>query len=139
MTVGFTTIRLRRWPRWGTAGTSARRRDGTKKLITDVICVRFAEATCSQIYCSTTSGGTLYSIRYSVKMALSVLKTILRYLGLDRDLRSAWVQPLAGRKRFIEIDLRKNNGQIYDIAARMPATDPVGTDRQMSSESVRPS
>ena len=84
-------------------------------------------------------GARYYSIRYSVKMALSVLKTILRYLGLDRDLRSAWVQPLAGRKRFIEIDLRKNNGQIYDIAARMPATDPVGTDRQMSSESVRPS
>ena len=114
MTVGFTTIRLRRWPRWGTAGTSARRRDGTKKtyhrcnlrpLRGSDLLVKFIARL--QV------GARYYSIRYSVKMALSVLKTILRYLGLDRDLRSAWVQPLAGRKRFIEIDLRKNNGQIY--------------------------
>lgn len=37
MTVAFTTIRLRRRPRWGTVGASARRRDGQKILIPGVI------------------------------------------------------------------------------------------------------
>jgi hypothetical protein len=54
-------------------------------------------------------------------------------------MRFAWVRALAKAKKIIGIDLRKNNGQIYDIAARMPSTAPVGTDREMSSQSVRPS
>jgi dTDP-4-amino-4,6-dideoxygalactose transaminase len=31
-------------------------------------------------------------------------------------------------EKIIEIDLRKNNRQIYDMAVRMPSTAPVGTD-----------
>ena len=51
---------------------------------------------------------------FSIKTLLSVLKTILLYRGVDREMRFAWVRALAKAKRIIEMDLRKNNSQIYD-------------------------
>jgi glycosyltransferase involved in cell wall biosynthesis len=51
---------------------------------------------------------------FSLKTLLSVLKTILLYRGVDREIRFAWVRALAKAKRIIETDLRKNNRQIYD-------------------------
>jgi glycosyltransferase involved in cell wall biosynthesis len=51
---------------------------------------------------------------FSIKTLLSVLKTILLYRGVDRDIRFALVRALAKAKRIIEMDLRKNNGQIYE-------------------------
>jgi glycosyltransferase involved in cell wall biosynthesis len=76
---------------------------------------------------------------FSIKTLLTVLKSIFLYRGVDRKVRFAWVRALVKANRIIKTDLRKNNGQIYDIAARMPSTAPVGTDREMSSQSVRPS
>ena len=43
---------------------------------------------------------------YSAKILLSVLKTILLYRGVDRDLRLAWVRALAKARRIIAIDSR---------------------------------
>ena len=51
---------------------------------------------------------------FSIKTLLSVLKTILLYHGLERDIRFAWVRALVKAKRIIEMDLRKNSGQIYE-------------------------
>jgi glycosyltransferase involved in cell wall biosynthesis len=69
---------------------------------------------------------------FSIKTLLSVLKTILLYRGLDRDIRFAWVRALVKAKRIIEMDLRKQNKQNYDMAARVPSKAPVGTDREIS-------
>jgi glycosyltransferase involved in cell wall biosynthesis len=51
---------------------------------------------------------------FSIRTLLSVLKTILVYRGVDRDIRFAWVRALAKARRIIEMDLRKNNRQSYD-------------------------
>jgi hypothetical protein len=50
---------------------------------------------------------------FSLKTLLSVLKTILLYRGVDREMRFAWLRALAKAKRIIEMDLRKNS-QICD-------------------------
>jgi hypothetical protein len=42
----------------------------------------------------------------SIKKVLSVLKTILLYRGLDRDIRLALVRALFKAKRIIDADLR---------------------------------
>jgi glycosyltransferase involved in cell wall biosynthesis len=65
---------------------------------------------------------------FSIKTQLSVLKTILLYRGLDRDMRFAWVRGLAKAKRIIEMDLRKN-----DMAARVPSEAPLGADGERYS------
>jgi hypothetical protein len=67
---------------------------------------------------------------FSIKTLLSVLKTILLYRGLDRDIRFAWVRALVKAKRII-VDLRQKNNQNCDMAARVPARAPVG-DREIS-------
>jgi glycosyltransferase involved in cell wall biosynthesis len=59
---------------------------------------------------------------FSIKILLSVLKSILLYRGVDRDIRFALVRSLAKAKRIIEMDLRKNNGQIYEHGSRRGAT-----------------
>jgi glycosyltransferase involved in cell wall biosynthesis len=51
---------------------------------------------------------------FSLKTLLSVLKTILLYRGVDREMRFAWVRALVKAKRIIEMDLRKNNHQTYN-------------------------
>jgi glycosyltransferase involved in cell wall biosynthesis len=56
---------------------------------------------------------------FSIKTLLSVLKTIVLYRGVDRDIRFALVRALAKAKRIIEMDLRKNNSQI-DMPSRVP-------------------
>jgi glycosyltransferase involved in cell wall biosynthesis len=76
---------------------------------------------------------------FSVKTALTVLKTILLYRGLDREKRFAWVRALAKAKRIIETNLRKDSRQVYDIAARVPSDVAVGGDRKTSSQSAHPS
>jgi glycosyltransferase involved in cell wall biosynthesis len=69
---------------------------------------------------------------FSIKTLLSVLKTILVYRGVDRDIRFAWVRALAKAKRIIEMDLRKSNSEVYDMAARVPSKAPVAADREIS-------
>lgn len=76
---------------------------------------------------------------YSIKTLLSVLKTILLYRGLERDMRFAWVRALAKAKGIIEMDLRKNNHQIYGVAARASSNASVGADKESSSRSAHPS
>jgi glycosyltransferase involved in cell wall biosynthesis len=60
--------------------------------------------------------------RFSIKNLLSVLKTILLYRGVDRDIRFALVRARAKAKRIIEMDVRKNNGQIYEHGSTPGAT-----------------
>jgi glycosyltransferase involved in cell wall biosynthesis len=55
---------------------------------------------------------------FRIKTLLSVLKTVLLYRGVDRDIRFALVRALAKAKRIIEMDLRKNKVQSTTIAAR---------------------
>jgi glycosyltransferase involved in cell wall biosynthesis len=76
---------------------------------------------------------------FSIKTLLTVLKTIFLYRGVDRKVRFAWVRALVKANRIIKMDLRKNNRQIDDMAARVPSTGPVAADRAISSQSVHPS
>ena len=55
---------------------------------------------------------------YSIMTLLSILKTVLLYRGVDRDIRFAWVRALAKANRIVKADLRKN----YDMAARVPSS-----------------
>lgn len=59
---------------------------------------------------------------FSIKTLLSVLKTILLYRGVDRDIRFAWVRALIKANKIIKMDLRKNNGQIYEHGTTPGAT-----------------
>jgi glycosyltransferase involved in cell wall biosynthesis len=59
---------------------------------------------------------------YTIKTLLSVLKTILLYRGVDRDIRFALVRGLIKAKKIIEMDLQKNNGQIYEHGSTPGAT-----------------
>jgi glycosyltransferase involved in cell wall biosynthesis len=59
---------------------------------------------------------------FSIKTLLSVLKTILLYHGVDRDIRFALVRAHAKAKRIIEMDLQKNNGQAYEHGSTPGAT-----------------
>jgi glycosyltransferase involved in cell wall biosynthesis len=45
---------------------------------------------------------------FGIKTVLSVLKTILLYRGVDREMRFAWVRALGKARRIIDMDLRKN-------------------------------
>jgi hypothetical protein len=67
---------------------------------------------------------------------LSILKTILLFRGVDRDIRFALVRGLVKAKRIIEMDLRKNHHRIYGSAGRMPTKAPVGAGSEASSPSV---
>jgi glycosyltransferase involved in cell wall biosynthesis len=79
--------------------------------------VRFAEGTClSNFLLHYKWRHVIPQSPYSIKMALSLLKTILLYRGLDRDIRFAWLRALNKAKKIIETDLRKNNRQSYDVA-----------------------
>jgi hypothetical protein len=67
-----------------------------------------------------------------IKTLLTVLKTILLYRGIDRKMRLAWVRALAKAKRIIDMDLRNNTGQVYDMTAHVPSKAPVGANREIS-------
>jgi hypothetical protein len=69
---------------------------------------------------------------HSIKTLLTVLKTILLYRGVDRDIRLAWVRALVKANRIIKMDLAKNNGQIDDIAVPVPSRATVAVDREIS-------
>jgi glycosyltransferase involved in cell wall biosynthesis len=69
---------------------------------------------------------------FSMKNLFSVLKTILLYRGVDRDVRFAWVRGLVKARKIIEADLRKNKGQIYNVAPRILSEAPVETNRKIS-------
>lgn len=95
--------------------------------------VRFAEGTClSNSLLHYKWQHMIPQSPFSTKTLLSVLKTILLYRGLDRDIRFAWVRALVKAKRIIEMDLRQKNSQNYDMAARVPSKAPVGADREIS-------
>ena len=76
--------------------------------------IRFVEGTCfSEFLLHYKWRHIVPESPYSIKTLLSVLKTILLYRGVDRKMRFAWVRALAKARRIIEMDLRKDNGQIY--------------------------
>ena len=80
--------------------------------------VRFAEGTClSNILLHYKWQDIIPQSPFSIKTLLSVLKTILVYRGVDRDIRFAWVRALVKAKRIIDMDLRKSNGQIHDYGS----------------------
>jgi glycosyltransferase involved in cell wall biosynthesis len=77
--------------------------------------IRFVEGTCfSEFLLNYRWRHIMPQSPFSIKTLLSVLKTILLYRGVDRQMRFAWVRALAKAKRIIEMDLRKNNSRIYD-------------------------
>jgi hypothetical protein len=69
----------------------------------------------------------------SIKTLLSVLKTILLYRGVDREMRFAWVRALAKAKKVIDLDLQRNS---TTMPAGAPINAPVGADREIASQSV---
>jgi glycosyltransferase involved in cell wall biosynthesis len=91
--------------------------------------VRFVEGTClSEFLLKYKWRHIVPQSPFSLKTLLSVLKTIFLYRGVDRKIRFAWVCALAKAKRIIEMDLRKNNGHIYDMPTRVPSKAPLGAD-----------
>jgi glycosyltransferase involved in cell wall biosynthesis len=48
-------------------------------------------------------------------------KNIFLYRGADRKIQLAWMRALLKAKRIIDVDLRKNTGQIYAKAAHLPS------------------
>jgi glycosyltransferase involved in cell wall biosynthesis len=76
---------------------------------------------------------------FSMKTLLSVLKAILLYRGVNRDIRLAWVRALVKAKRIIDMDLRKCCSKACEMEARVPSALPVGADSEISSQSVHPS
>jgi hypothetical protein len=72
---------------------------------------------------------------FSIKTLLSVLKTILLYRGMDRDIRFAWVRALIKANKIIKMDLRKNNGQIYEHGTT-PGTNTLALSSSAASLSV---
>jgi glycosyltransferase involved in cell wall biosynthesis len=103
-----------------------------QRRVSEDYIVRFAEGTCI-------SNNLLrYKWRhivpqspFGIKSLLSILKTILLYRGVDRDIRFALVRGLAKAKKIIEMDLQKNNRQILDVAARVPSKSPIGANREI--------
>jgi glycosyltransferase involved in cell wall biosynthesis len=69
---------------------------------------------------------------FGIKNLFSMLKTVLLYRGVDRDVRFALVRGVVKARRIIDSDLRKNNGQVYDITARASSKAPVGADGEIS-------
>jgi glycosyltransferase involved in cell wall biosynthesis len=101
--------------------------------VSDDYLVRFVEGTCfSNFLLHYKWRQIIPQSPYSIKTLLTVLKTILLYRGVDRDVRFAWVRALAKARRIIDMDLRENNGQIYDTAARAPSKAPGGADSEIS-------
>jgi len=101
--------------------------------VTEDYLVRFVEGTClSNFLLHYKWRHAIPQSPFGIRTLLSVLKTILVYRGLDRDIRFAWVRALVKAKRIIDMDLRENNSQVYDPAARVPSRAPVGADREIS-------
>ena len=71
---------------------------------------------------------------FGAKNLLWVLKSILVYRGVDRDIRFALVRAQLKARKIIEVDLRKKDGRIFDAVARVPATRVVDG-REISSQS----
>jgi len=95
--------------------------------------VRFVEGTClSDFLLDYKWRHIIPQSPFGIKTMLSILKTILLYRGIDRKLRFAWVRGLAKARRIIDMDLRNNNSQIYDMAARVISKAPVGADSEIS-------
>jgi glycosyltransferase involved in cell wall biosynthesis len=69
---------------------------------------------------------------FGIRNLFSMLKTVLLYRGVDRDLRFALVRGVVKARRIIESDLRKNNGQTYKLATRVSSMAPVEVDRRSS-------
>jgi glycosyltransferase involved in cell wall biosynthesis len=98
--------------------------------VTEDYLVRFVEGTClSNFLLHYKWQHVIPQSPFGIKTLLSILKTILLYRGLDRDIRFAWVRALYKAKRIIEMDLREHNGQVCDIAARVPSSAPVAGSR----------
>jgi hypothetical protein len=72
--------------------------------------VRFVEGTClSHFLLHYKWQNIIPKSSFSAKTLLTVVKTILLYRGIDREMRFAWVRALAKANRIIKMDLRRNN------------------------------
>jgi|SRR5579884_1223533 len=69
---------------------------------------------------------------FRIKPLLSILKTILLYRGVDRDIRFALMRGVVKARKIIEMDLRKNNNQIPDMATCVPSRASMGAEREIS-------
>jgi glycosyltransferase involved in cell wall biosynthesis len=97
-----------------------------KHRVSEEYFVRFVEGAClSNILLRYKWRHTIPQSPFSIKTLLSVLKTILLYRGVERDIRFAWVRALAKAKRIIGVDLQNKNRKFYDIAARVSPNVPV--------------
>jgi glycosyltransferase involved in cell wall biosynthesis len=104
-----------------------------QRRVSEDYIVRFAEGTClSNSLLHYKWRQIIPQSPFSINTLLTVLKTILLYRGVDRDIRLAWVRALVKAKRIIEMDLRQKNNQNYDLAARLPSKAPAGTNREIS-------
>jgi glycosyltransferase involved in cell wall biosynthesis len=74
---------------------------------------------------------------FGIKSLLSILKTILRYRGVDRNVRFALLRGLIKAKRIIEMDLRKDNRKVYGMPADAASETTAGIDRQASPPPIR--
>jgi len=102
--------------------------------------VRFVEGTCLSAFLFYYKWQHIIpKSTFSTKTLLSILKTILRYRGLDRKIRFARVRALAKARRIIETDLRKNDNGIAGLATWVTPQPPSEADRQISSQSAHPS
>jgi Glycosyl transferase family 2 len=101
--------------------------------------VRFAEGTCtSNALLRYKWQHVIPQSPFTMKSLLSVLKAMLLYRGVDRDIRFAPVRALVKARKIIGADLRKNNRQVSDRATLLASKAPVGPDREASSQSAHP-
>lgn len=111
-----------------------------QRRVSEDYIVRFAEGTClSNFLLYYKWQHTIPQSPVGIKTLLTALKTILLYRGVDRKMRFAWMRALTKAKKIIEIDLRKNNRQIYEMGAPVPSNASVGADKETSSRSAHTS
>ena len=80
-----------------------------QRRVSEEYLVRLFEGTCfSNFLLSYKWKHVIPQSTYSIRTALTVLKTILLYRGVDRKRRFAWVRALVKANRIINAELRKN-------------------------------
>jgi hypothetical protein len=67
--------------------------------------------------------GVIPQSPFGPKMLVSLLKTILRYRGVDRKMRFAWVRALFQANRVIQTDLQLKNRQNREVAGHLSSKD----------------
>jgi glycosyltransferase involved in cell wall biosynthesis len=83
--------------------------------------VRLVEGTClSHLLLHYKWQNIIPQSSYSIKTLSTVLKTILLYRGVDREMRFAWVRALAKAKKIIDIDMDSRKARADSESSRIP-------------------